>query len=40
LAALEILEREYANLPPLATSLGSLEERARILALAQDLPAV
>jgi len=40
LAAREALEREYANLPPLATSLGSPEERARILALAQDLPAV
>jgi len=40
LAALEALEREYASLPPLTTSLGSSEERARILALAQDLPAV
>lgn len=40
LAALEALEREYASLPPLATSLGRPEERARILALAQDLPAV
>ena len=40
LAALEALEREYTALPPLTTSLGSAAERARILALAQDLPAV
>jgi len=40
LAAIEALEREYASLPPLSTNLGSVAERERILALAQDLPAV
>jgi hypothetical protein len=40
LAALEALEREYTALPPLTTTLGSAAERERILALAQDLPAV
>ncbi len=40
LAALEALEREYATLPPVTTGSCGPEERARILALAQDLPAV
>jgi DNA invertase Pin-like site-specific DNA recombinase len=40
LAALATLEREYAALPPLTARLVSLEERERILALAQDVPAV
>lgn len=39
LAALEDLEREYTSRPPPA-GLASPEERQRILALAQDLPAV
>lgn len=40
LAALAALEREQATLPPMTTCPSSPEERARILALAQDLPAV
>ena len=40
LAALATLEREHAALPPLTTRLVSPEERERILALAQDVPAV
>ncbi len=40
LAACAALEREYATLPPVTTGPRSPEERARILALAQDLPAV
>jgi DNA invertase Pin-like site-specific DNA recombinase len=40
LAAVDALEREHAALPPLTTSLGNPAERERILALAQDLPAV
>jgi len=40
LAACAALEREYATLPPVTTCPCSPEERARILALAQDLPAV
>lgn len=40
LAAIEHLEHEYATLPQLMPSLVSPEERQRILALAQDLPAV
>ena len=39
LAALATLEREYAALPPLTARLVSPEERERILALAQDVPA-
>jgi DNA invertase Pin-like site-specific DNA recombinase len=40
LAALATLEREYAAMPPLTARLVSPEERQRILALAQDVPAV
>lgn len=40
LAVLAALEREYAALPPLTAQLVSPEERERILALAQDVPAV
>jgi hypothetical protein len=40
LAAVEALEREYAALPPLTTSLSNPTERERILALAQDLPTI
>jgi DNA invertase Pin-like site-specific DNA recombinase len=40
LAEIERLEREYAALPKLTAYLASPEERQRILALAQDLPAV
>src|SRR5215510_14327892 len=40
LAALAALEREYATMPPLTARLVSPEERQRILALAQDVPAV
>jgi hypothetical protein len=40
LAALATLEREYAAMPPLTARLVSPEERERILALAQDVPAV
>ena len=40
LAQVEGLEREYMTLPKPTAHLASLEERQRILALAQDLPAV
>jgi len=40
LAALATLEREQAALPPLTARLVSPEERERIVALAQDVPAV
>jgi DNA invertase Pin-like site-specific DNA recombinase len=40
LAALEVLEREYASLPAVTTAPSSPQERSRILALAQDVPAV
>ena len=40
LAALATLERAYAAMPPLTAQLVSPEERQRILALAQDVPAV
>ena len=40
LAALATLEREHAAVPPLPARLVSPEERQRILALAQDVPAV
>jgi DNA invertase Pin-like site-specific DNA recombinase len=40
LAALATLEREHAALPPLTARLVSPEERQRILALAQDVPAI
>jgi DNA invertase Pin-like site-specific DNA recombinase len=40
LAALATLEREHAALPPLTARLVSPEERQRILALAQNVPAV
>ena len=40
LAAVEQLEREYARAPQPATGPVGAEERQRILALAQDLPAV
>ena len=40
LAEVERLEREYATLPKPTARLASPEERQRILALAQDLPAV
>ena len=40
LAAVEQLEREYARAPQPATGPVGAEERRRILALAQDLPAV
>ncbi|MDQ5852712.1 MAG: recombinase family protein, partial [Chloroflexota bacterium] len=40
LAALAVLEREYASLPHLTEPFVSPEERQRILALAQDVPAV
>jgi hypothetical protein len=40
LAALATLEREYAAMPPLTARWVSPEERARSLALAQDVPAV
>src|SRR5262245_19629991 len=40
LVALATLEREHAAVPPLTARLGSPEERQRILALAQDVPAV
>jgi len=40
LAALAALEREYATMPPLTARLVRPEERQRILALAQDVPAV
>jgi hypothetical protein len=40
LAALATLEREYAAMPPLTARLIRPEERQRILALAQDVPAV
>jgi DNA invertase Pin-like site-specific DNA recombinase len=40
LAHIERLEREYATLPKPTALLASPEERQRILALAQDLPAV
>jgi DNA invertase Pin-like site-specific DNA recombinase len=40
LAQVERLEREYATLPKPVAHLASPEERERILALAQDLPAV
>ncbi len=39
-AALATLERAYAAMPPLTARLVSPEERERILALAQDVPAV
>jgi hypothetical protein len=35
-----MLEREYAALPPLTTTLSDPAQRERILALTQDLPAV
>jgi DNA invertase Pin-like site-specific DNA recombinase len=40
LAQVERLEREYATLPRPTARLASPDERQRILALAQDLPAV
>jgi DNA invertase Pin-like site-specific DNA recombinase len=40
LAQVQRLEREYATLPKPTARLASSEERKRILALAQDLPAV
>ena len=40
LAAPATLEREHAAVPPLTARLVSPEERQRILALAQDVPAV
>ena len=40
LRAIAALEREYAALPKLSARLVSSEERARILTLAQDMPAV
>lgn len=40
LAQIEQLEREYASLPKWIDHLLSPEERQRILALAQDLPAI
>jgi DNA invertase Pin-like site-specific DNA recombinase len=40
LAQVEDLEREYTTLPKPTAHLASPEERQRILALAQDLPAV
>lgn len=40
LAAIATLEREYSALPRLTTRLVSPEERHRIVALAQDVPAV
>lgn len=40
LATLAALEREHAAVPPLTARLVSPEERQRILALAQDVPAV
>lgn len=40
LEQIEHLERQYATLPRPTTLLASPEERQRILALAQDLPAV
>jgi hypothetical protein len=40
LAQVEQLEHEYASLPKLIDHLISPEERKRILALAQDLPAI
>lgn len=40
LSAIAALEREYAALPKLTPHLISAEERERILALAQDVPAV
>jgi hypothetical protein len=40
LAVLATLEREYAAMPPLTAPLVSPEERQRILALAQDGPAL
>jgi hypothetical protein len=40
LAALATLERDRAAMPPLTARLVSPEERERILALAQDVPAV
>jgi DNA invertase Pin-like site-specific DNA recombinase len=40
LTAVAALEREYAALPPLTARVVSPEERQRILALAQDVPAV
>jgi DNA invertase Pin-like site-specific DNA recombinase len=40
LAELERLEREHATLPPWAARQVSAEERQRILALAEDLPAL
>ncbi len=40
LAEIERLERQWATLPKPTTLLASTEERQRILALAQDLPAI
>ena len=40
LAAVAALEQEYAAVPELSARLVSPEERQRILALAQDMPAV
>lgn len=40
LVALATLEREHAAVPPLTARLVRPEERQRILALAQDVPAV
>lgn len=40
LAEAERLERDYASLPRTAARLTSPEERARLLALAQDLPRI
>jgi len=40
LAEIENLEHEYVSLPKLTSLLVSSEERQRILALAQDLPAI
>jgi hypothetical protein len=40
LAALATLAREYAAMPPLTARLVSPEERQRLRALAQDVPAV
>lgn len=40
LAAVRRLEREYATLPQPQANLATPEERARILALAQDLPVI
>jgi len=40
LAEVERQEREYATLPQYATRFASIKDRGRIMALAQDLPAV